>query len=135
MKHLLIATAALAFTTATASACVKDGFGNPVNDGMGGYVLDTMGGCGMSDATVGFALNSAALSAEAMAILDGIDAASVTSIAGYASPEGDASVNAALARARAQAVADYLGVDVEVTVGGETSEFGAASDNRIVVVS
>lgn len=84
---------------------------------------------------VNFAWNSAQLVGDAKATLDKIPAGSNVTVAGYASPEGNAAYNLQLSDRRADAVKKYLegrGVKVDKTVG-----YGAvnAESNRIVIVT
>lgn len=84
---------------------------------------------------VNFAWNSAELVPAAKATLDNIPTDATVSIAGYASPEGNAQYNLQLSDRRADAVKTYLqnrGIKIADTVG-----YGAnnAESNRIVIVT
>lgn len=84
---------------------------------------------------VNFALNSAELTQEAESTLNQIPSGCEVSVAGYASPEGNAEYNLELSDRRADVVKTYLekrGVKVEKTTG-----YGAenAESNRIVIVT
>ena len=138
MKRFLIAGAAAAlFGTTTASACVIDTEGKPVVDSEGKPVESGIGLCEVTlDSAVLFSTGSAVLSAAGKRVLDSLDADAISTITGYASIEGSEVSNQALSEARAQAVADYLGVDATVIGAGETSRFGSdLRSNRVVVVS
>lgn len=143
MKRILITSAAIALLGASsASACLVDSDGASVAHADGGSIAAGAGFCAtvldaaVLDAAVLFSVGSAVLSAEGKAALDGIDASGIGTITGYASVDGGEASNLALSRARAQAVADYLGIDAAVVGGGETSDFGAdLASNRVVVLS
>ena len=139
MKRILVASAAIAlFGASTASACLKDSDGTGVVHSDGGAINAGSGSCGavVLDSSVLFSTGSAVLSAAGKAALDAIDAGSISTITGYASVDGSEASNLALSRARAQAVADYLGSSATVVGAGETTQFGDdLAANRVVVLS
>lgn len=138
MKRILITSAAIALLGASsASACLVDSDGQNIGHSDGNNVNAGSVSCAtVLDSAVLFSVGSAVLSAEGKAALDMIDASNISTITGYASVDGSDAANLALSRARAQAVADYLGVDATVVGGGETDSFGAdLASNRVVVIS
>ena len=148
MKRILITSTALALFGATsASACLVDSGGVAVRSSDGSAInagsipcSPGVGAAVPSSAVLGnailFGAGSAVLSAQGRALLDTIDASSIRTITGYASIDGSDDSNLALSRARAQTIADYLGVDATVIGGGETTQFGPSlAANRVVVLS
>lgn len=139
MKRILLTSAAVAlFSATTASACLVDSDGENVAHSDGGDINAGSNACSVTlDSSVLFAQGSAVLTAEGKAALDAVDASNVTTVTGYASVEGDEGYNQRLSQARAQAVADYLGLSGATVVGaGETTQFGDdLASNRVVVLS
>lgn len=82
-----------------------------------------------------FSHNSAELTDESKAILDGLDTSIPVKIEGYASPEGTEAYNLKLSQTRADNVAEYLksrGINVVESIGCGVS---GNSSNRLAIVS